>query len=131
MHPARPPTEPFVSSGDPLDNNNANNHFIQLPRPRLFIKMVAGLLSIGYVGLNFETAIVVVHRQLADVSRGAARLSQLAAVSAIKILLIGRRGKQSKAGMDCVKTALRMNLQRAVALYFPLTWVKTGLVLSL
>jgi hypothetical protein len=80
--------------------------------------MVAGLLSIGYVGLNFETAIVVVHRQLADVSRGAARLeldqplvdevpgsrplinsfpmrSQLAAVSAIKILLIGRRGKQS------------------------------------
>ena len=57
--------------------------------------------------------------------------SQLAAVSAIKILLIGRRGKQSKAGMDCVKTALRMNLQRAVALYFPLTWVKTGLVLSL
>jgi hypothetical protein len=57
--------------------------------------------------------------------------SQLAAVSAIKILLIGRRGKQSKAGMDCVKTALRMNLQRAVALYFPSTWVKTGLVLSL
>lgn len=57
--------------------------------------MVAGLLSIGYVGLNFETVIVVVHRQLADVSHGAARLSQLAAVSAIKILLIGRRGKQS------------------------------------